>query len=380
VIVAAVFGTWKTAGIMRSLQFKLRLDEVAMRKCHQCGEEFGIMRHILLRGRFCSKTCFEANEKDVSRMLDWISRHHADNGANLTNSASQTRTLNAPRPDVIQLQEGRTDGSLYFIGADLWVFRIAQLMDPVHAIFGVEVPWPTAWRRAAAGRDSLALPSMKRLVAPYVAAIRSHSRSSRCVLAGYSFCGLMAFEAAHQLREEGVKVDMVMLLDAAAKHPTPRQVAWQKLQEHWIEAPNQSRSIVSRLESSLFTMQWMITKETRKLGRQFLQVVLRDLDELTEKSDDLGMPLHWALVEGVYANALSSYRLRSLDSRGFLFRTDAKDQRFARAIDDSLGWKNLFSRGLEIIEIPGGHQTMMLREPYNLMLAQKMSELLRYPW
>ena len=74
---------------------------------------------------------------------------------------------------------------MYFISAGLSEFRLSQqLMNLGYSIFGVEIPWPSAWRNAAAKNDTDALPAMEQLAAPYVAALSMHTRSSRCVLAG----------------------------------------------------------------------------------------------------------------------------------------------------------------------------------------------------
>ena len=219
---------------------------------------------------------------------------------------------------------------------------------------------------------------MEQLVAPYVAELSVHARTSPCVLVGHSFNGLMAFEAAHQLNEQGGKAEMVILLDTQAKYPTPHQVAWQRLQKDWRRAPHlpltdrTSQSIASRLGSSWSIIRWMLVMEMRGLVRR----VLRDPGELTTRLDDLGMPWPWELIERVYSNALRSYRLRCLDCRGFLFRADPWDERPARTLDGSLGWDNLFGGGLEIIQMTGDHFTMMRQEPHDLTLARAMSKLL----
>jgi thioesterase domain-containing protein len=111
------------------------------------------------------------------------------------------------------------------------------------------------------------------------------------------------------------------------------------------------------------------------LWRRFKRAVLRDLGPLTARCDDLGAPLHWALVERVYSNAVKKYHLHCLDCRGVLFRADAKEERPARALDGSLGWDNLFGRGLEIIQMTGDHLTMTQR-PHSLALAHEMSKVL----
>jgi hypothetical protein len=51
-----------------------------------------------------------------------------------------------------------------------------------------------------------------------------------------------------------------------------------------------------------------------------------------------------------------AYRLRSLDSRGVLFRTgELEGKQIDYDPNDALGWENLFTQGLEIIPIAGHH-------------------------
>ena len=44
--------------------------------------------------------------------------------------------------------------------------------------------------------------------------------------------------------------------------------------------------------------------------------------------------------------------------------------------DHSLGWSNLFGKGLEIVQVTGGHETMMRESPHDLRLACEMSSAL----
>src|ERR1700687_718631 len=123
------------------------------------------------------------------------------------------------RPSVVQLKQGSSETPLYFIGAGLYELHIAQLMPAQHSIYAVEIAWPSAWHDAAARNDTEATPNLEDMVAPYVAALRAHVGSTPCVLAGYSFHASMAFEIAHQLQDQGVKVELVLLLDAPAEYP-----------------------------------------------------------------------------------------------------------------------------------------------------------------
>ena len=119
----------------------------------------------------------------------------------------------------------------------------------------------------------------------------------------------------------------------------------------------------------------MLVRELKLLWHSFKQVVLGDFGPLTVKRDDLGTPLHWGRVEQIYSYAVKNYCLRRLDCRGALFLADPKEERPARDLDGSLGWDNLFGRGLEIIQMTGDHLTIMQR-PYSLALAREISTVL----
>jgi thioesterase domain-containing protein len=286
------------------------------------------------------------------------------------------------RPSLVQLRMGCTETPVYFIGIGLSELNLAQLIGSENSVFAIDIPWPSAWRVAAVHNRTSILPTMEQLVAPYVSALSVHARLSPCVLVGMSFQGLMAFEIAHQFDRRGGKVEMVMLLDAKAKYPAPRRVAWETLKKdrRLVSASDATDGTTQTIASSptvslLSLVEWMLARELKLLGRRFQQSVLGDLGLLTARCDDLGMPLHWALVERVYSNALKNYRLNCLDCRGVLFRADSEEERPVRALDGSLGWDNLFGRGLEIIQMTGDHRTMM-NKPHSLALAREISRVL----
>jgi thioesterase domain-containing protein len=282
-------------------------------------------------------------------------------------------------PSVIQLKEGAAETPVYLIGAGLSELHLAQLMCSERSIFGIDIPFASAWHNAAAKRQSYALPTMEQLVAPYAAALSAHTRSSPCVLVGHCFNGMIAFETAHQLHQQGGKVEMVMLLDAQRalldahhKYSSPHHVAWQKLQKEW-KQPLTGRTLQSisfRLGSSWSTIQRMLVREIKGLGHRFLEVVLRHPGKLTTTFDDKGVPWHWGLLSRLYSNALRSYQLRCLDCRGVLFRADPESP-----ADSSLGWDHLFSRGLEIIQVTGSH-TIIMQQPHITTIAREMSKVL----
>jgi thioesterase domain-containing protein len=281
------------------------------------------------------------------------------------------------RPTVVQLRQGTSATPVYFIGAGLYELHTAQMMPPQHSIFAAEIAWPAAWHDAAARNDTDATPVLEDMVVPYVSALRAHAGAKPCVLVGYSFHASMAFEIAHQLLEKGSKVDLVMLLDAPAAYPLPHKIAWKNLRDTWMpRASEHAASIASRFAVTLSIVRWTLAVTGRFLKRRFVESALRDPGELTTKLDTLGRPMHWPLINRLYDNSLRSYRLRRLDCRGVLFRADRSEDCPAANVDYSLGWADLFSKGLEIIQVTGDHFTMMRERPHDQNLAREMSAAL----
>jgi thioesterase domain-containing protein len=281
------------------------------------------------------------------------------------------------RPTIVQLRQGTSETPIYFIGAGLYELNTAQMMPPQYSIFAAEIAWPAAWHDAAARNDTKATPVLEDMVVPYVTALSEHAGATPCVLVGYSFHALMAFEIAHQLQAKGGKVELVMVLDAPAEYPLPHKIAWKNLRNTWMPgASERVAPVASRIAISLSIVRWTLAVAGRFLKRRFVESVWRNPGELTTKLDTLGRPMYWPLIERLYDNSLRSYRLRRLDCRGILFRADRTEDCPSANVDCSLGWADLFGKGLDIIQVTGDHYTMMREHPYDQALAQEMSDAL----
>src|SRR5262249_14945263 len=135
------------------------------------------------------------------------------------------------RPSVTTIQEGSAkERSVYFIYAGSHEFGLARMLGVKRNIYGVEVGWPSAWRRVLVRGDPSRYPNMAQLVEPFCSAIFAHAGSRPFVVAGYSFAGLMAFETARQLKARGARVDAVLLFDTVARPPSSFRVAWNEIQ------------------------------------------------------------------------------------------------------------------------------------------------------
>ena len=280
---------------------------------------------------------------------------------------------------VVPLREGSGELPLYFIGPEPAIIQFAETMDTGSSIFVVEAPLPVS-RHAIASKNNATLPSMEQLASPFVTALSTHAQNAPIALAGHSTMGIVAFEVAHRLQRLGAKVELVILLDTWLKRPPRLYVLWGKLLDCWKQMPGGAQEerpmklIGLRLRKTLLIFWSILAKGTKTLFRQNLG---QDLGSVTTALDEQGVPLEWALVERVYANAENTYHARILDCRAKLFVAGSDDERIEREYDETFGWRNLFSKGLEIVSVPGDHLSMIREKSCRRILANRMANALR---
>jgi hypothetical protein len=213
----------------------------------------------------------------------------------------------ARRPLVVQLKQGVGTAPVYFIGAGLFEFHLAQLISSEQSVHAVEIAWPSEWQ-----------------------------------------------------------------------YPSWYSAAWKSLRETWRRASQTDtpQSLAAKLANS-WSVGWWSLFEVAKLAKQKLLVtVLADQGKLTTKLDSLGRPLHWQLIERLYANSLRNYQLRKLSAHGVIFRADRAEDCPTPAPDHALGWSALFGDGLNVVQMTGGHKTMIQQSPHDLRLASEMTHAL----
>jgi thioesterase domain-containing protein len=200
------------------------------------------------------------------------------------------------------------------------------------------------------------------MAAPYADLIRTHQASGPCVLIGHSFRGALAFEVAHQLQRRGKRVDIVVLLDASMRVPW-----WDRLK----------KLTYKRL---WWAINWRLGR-VRNVAVEWARALFPRSPQTPDPvtSDSVRGQLYrpfaavpWEILHRILVKASHSYRGQQLKSFGILFRAKETDRHEHFA---DMGWGGLFSEGLEIINTPGDH--MSLLEDANLdHLAQAFQERL----
>jgi amino acid adenylation domain-containing protein len=249
-------------------------------------------------------------------------------------------------PTLVPLRHSHNEGTLYFVEASMGMCRLAERLDAAQSAFAAVVPISSAVLEAAVEGRSADLPKLEAMAAPYADLIGTHQASGPCVLIGHSFRGALAFEVAHQLQRQGKRVDIVVLLDASMRVPwwdrlkklTYRRLWWAI---NWRLGRAKNASVEwarALLPRSPHTPGPVTSDSVRgQLYRPFAAVP-------------------WEILHRILAKASHSYRGRQLKSVGILFRAKETDRHEHFA---DMGWGGLFSEGLEIINTPGDHMSLL---------------------
>ena len=210
----------------------------------------------------------------------------------------------------LPLQPGHTGLPLYFVGAGPHEYRLAQLIGEDRAIFAIDVPMPVEWRHAITAADPAAPPTIEQLGALYGDVLRAHAGSSPCVVAGYSFVGKIAFEAARALQRAGGNVALVLLLDARAYTWSgfTRGPAWQSLRSIWRGAATKTANdppYIDRLSASLaqfLAFASVAARADSSHGEEPPSLESPSPEPLSGSFDKNGMPIDSEAIDSVYSH------------------------------------------------------------------------------
>ena len=274
------------------------------------------------------------------------------------------------KPELIQLKDGNSDFELIFVidEGSLGLFKLAHFMKQDQQIYASVVPMSEQALKTSAEKRIADLPSMSALAADHVALILSHKTKRPIVLAGHCFSGLLAFEVAHQLRQAGKPVEMVMMMDTWMTRSIPwwwRKKTW--LQAHWQKFRQQGAGYFWR-------------KSRRRINLEKDELAAR-LKLMTDRDFSVHVP--WTIIQRIYRHASRGYRPPEvLSSRGVLFISGNDWQSNAyRKIDNSLGANRWFTQPAVVVDVPGDHVTVLdeqnlpeLAQCYDQTLAKLLAK------
>jgi thioesterase domain-containing protein len=282
----------------------------------------------------------------------------------LTISSSENQN-----PFVFLLREGGMKTPFYFISAGADEPALAKLMGEDRPIYGVRVPWPSDWLRAAKSNDVSSIPRLEEFAGPFVEALHEQLGAGPCILAGHSFAAILAFEVGRQFQMRGGEIDAVIIIDKAARMEGIYRFALRNLRQCWSGTPGDT--LASRINRFALTLRWLLGKAKARIAG----ALSPRQGELTTTLDDEGIPLRWPILARFYRHMHRSYRPAPLKCRGIVIR--AAGDRYApiRGTDQQMGWSGLFTKGVVTFELPGVGHNSIVREKARL-LASTITEAL----
>ncbi len=249
---------------------------------------------------------------------------------------------------LVPIQEGGSRRPLFLVhalGGNVLTYRhLARRLGSEQPVYALQ----------AQGLDG-SQPPLRRvedMASQYVAAIREVQPEGPYCVSGHSFGGTVAFEMARQLTAAGQRVSLVALIDA----------------DNIPDAPPPSGARAARgwrhfKERILFHMGAMKRLDVRAIAAYAAEktgVVLgwmaRKLKGCYQSIRRARVPEAIRIVNAAHQEASNQYVPGPYGGRVVLFR--AFDRRQTNPGNYDLGWAKVCRGGLEIIEVPGHHETL----------------------
>lgn len=250
------------------------------------------------------------------------------------------------RGKLIELRAGRGGPKIVFLNPPLELVDLANLMRDDIAFYISEAPFPDGVLEAAQRFETSKYSSLSEMIAPHVSLILESGLIGPIALAGYSSYGTVAFEVAHQLHHAGMRVAEVYLFDADMKPPAVAKLK--------VLAKRHARKLSA--QGPVYIWDRIRSRVTRAVEQRAAVKTAREIhapDAALSNGE-----ISWRVFQRVWDHMLRDYRPRPLDSQGVLFRAATSIYGDFQDHDGCLGWRGLFERGLQVIEVPGDHVTM----------------------
>ena len=244
-------------------------------------------------------------------------------------------------------------------GNVLEYYELARQMGPEQPFYGLQ----------SVGLDGQQTPftSIEAMAAHYINEIGQLQPEGSYYLGGRSFGGVVAYEMAQQLRAQGRHVALVALLDTDP-------IGWLKLFKRGTALRLQARFLTLRIRRHLSNLQGLklfgklnyirekVVYKKRKVETWRWQI---EQKLKSERDPDLVDTLRD--VEEFNYLAATNYKPCIYPDRvTFFYATEE-----VGSLENQFGWQTLATGGVEVVEIPGNHQSM-IKSPNVELLAEQL--------
>lgn len=253
---------------------------------------------------------------------------------------------------------------LYIVHGDgLYVLSfkdLAKYVDAEQPLYGLQP--------ADLNGVSQQVDTMADIAGHYVNEIIEHNPDGPYAIAGYSFGGYVAIEMARQFAALGKEVKMLGIFDTDAENvfytkswrvKLPRKIKRQFPKMLWI--------FKSFLKNPLSVLNYQYNLFLKGINKLMYKLGLR-IDPKKE-----GAYSHIDVINQKQQKAFKAYNMAPFNSFVHLFKAKKR----VYFVDDikSLSWSKYALKGVEVIDVPGDHATM-LHDPHAQEFGRKLQEAL----
>lgn len=287
----------------------------------------------------------------------------------------QSHSIEHDQPKVVSIRAGQKGFPIYLVGTNPSDFRIAQFIDKRHSIFAIDAPIAA---KVAIDEDDQKQLTVRDLGRIYGDTLLAHAGTSPFVIAGYSFWGKVAFEAAHRAKDRGGKVAIIILIDAYAwtagfgfsfgAFREGLKWLWRR-SDATVNKTNKSTDPFERMLNSLQLLRWLVGRipEMRRL-----RSIWNPFDGALNSK---GQALETQSGNVLYRTLAKTFCPRQLDAAGALIRSTFTREELLPEIEFTNGWNGLFMRGLDVSRLPGDHISILSDVKIAKLLAQQIDTL-----
>jgi thioesterase domain-containing protein/acyl carrier protein len=248
---------------------------------------------------------------------------------------------------------------------------LAKLLGPDQPLYGLQ----------AHGLDGRRAPStVQNMAADYIKEIRTIQPHGPYYIGGYSFGGMVAFELAQQLQQQGEEVALLVLLDPTK--PNYREVPSLIIPRSAGSSPSSALlldEICEHLQNLVMLpfqkkLAYLLVRVTWRIAMIKPALVITALKMVANRfcfaiGCRVPVTLRKFYFVKISGQAARGYAPQVYTGDMVLLRTQTPSD------DSQLDWPKLTGGGLEIRELPVGHSDI-LKEPYVQVLAKHLEECL----
>jgi len=237
-------------------------------------------------------------------------------------------------------------------GGNVLNFRdLALHLDPSQRLYGLQ----------ARGVDGTLSPhtSMAEMARDYLLEVKTVQPGGPYVLGGYSGGGVVAYEMAQQLLAAGEEVAVLIFLDTFVPGLSPHRMSLlQRVKSIQEKGFNHVR----------YSLEWAVERRLKERKDN------RKLTEVLESRVNVPFELrgHWLAQN--FQRLSGAYTPQPYRGRVVLFRAEEIDKPYAY-VGGNLGWEKFLTRELELVVVPGDHESLIL-EPNVFPLARELNRIL----